>query len=165
MLLSLLQGNLDIDFDGQPDFFWTDLPWFSLNFWFFGGGMFGITGVILTLTGRPFLTTLIAAALTGLTTGSIITTTLRHLKRYTPNSLVTPDDLIGSIGTVELPFDHTQSGRVRLNLKGQQVEYPARTHHSDTLEIGQTVVVVDVQNNFVHVVRTGVDKPKTDLLD
>lgn len=175
MFLSLFQ--LDVDGDGIADLdFRTDidtdtlgfgsaLPFLSLRFWFFGGGMFGITGLILTLTGRPFLTTLIGALLTGITTGWIISATLRHLKRRTPNSLVTPDDLIGCTGTVELPFDRTQPGKVRLTLKGQQVEYPARTPNPTPLELGEPIIVVDVHAQWVEVIPQALDKPETKLLD
>ncbi|MEN9206600.1 MAG: NfeD family protein [Gloeomargarita sp. GMQP_bins_120] len=165
MLLSLWQGDWDVDADGELDLPWGDVPFFSLRFWVFGGGMFGLTGLILTWSGRGFWTTLIGALLTGWTTGWLVTLLLGRLRRHTPNSLITPDDLIGCTGTVELPFDRHQPGRVRLSLKGRQVEYPARTPSDTPLQWGQSIVVVDVQGNFVEVVPQGVDNPESDLLD
>jgi len=181
MLLSLLTGQGDFDsgdigdLDASPDLdsefdtdtvaLWSELPFLSLRFWVFGGGMFGITGLILTLTGKTFFTTLIGALLTGLVTGWSLNWIIRHLKRRTPNSLITPDDLIGATGTVELPCDSEHSGKVRLTLKGQQVEYPARTRHPTPLPWGETVVVVDVHERWVEIMPAGVDKPKTNLLD
>ncbi len=175
MLLSLFHGDgnlsADNDLDFAPDLdtdavsFWSELPLLSLRFWVFGGGMFGITGLILTLTGRPFLTTLAGALVTGLITGWTLTWILRQLKRRTPNSLITPDDLIGATGTIELPCDHTQPGKVRLTLKGQQVEYPARTRNLTPLPLGETIIVVDVQGQWVEVILQGIDKPETNLLD
>ncbi|WP_448380109.1 hypothetical protein [Gloeomargarita sp.] len=172
MLLSLLAGDAEVDsgdLDADPDIdtfpFWSELPFLSLRFWVFGGGMFGITGVVLTLTGKPFLTTLIGALLTGLVTGWSLHWILRHLKRHSPNSLITPDDLIGATGTVELPCDSQHPGKVRLTLKGQQVEYPARTAYPTPLETGQPIVVVDVHPPWVEIVPQGVDNSKTNLLD
>jgi membrane protein implicated in regulation of membrane protease activity len=181
MLLSLLTGqgdfdsgdigdldaspHLDSEFDTDTVAFWSELPFLSLRFWVFGGGMFGITGLILTLTGKPFLTTLIGALLTGLVTGWSLNGILRHLKQRTPNSLITPDDLIGATGTVELPCDPTHPGKVRLTLKGQQVEYPARTRHPTPLALGETIVVVDIHDQWVEIIPQGVDNSETDLLD
>lgn len=163
MLLSLWQGEFDMDADGEPDFTWSDIPFFSLRFWVFGGGMFGLTGLILTWSGRSFWTTFIGALVTGLTTGWLLTLLIRRLRRHTPNSLITPDDLIGCTGTVELPIDPDQPGKVRLSLKGQQVEYPARSR--TPVPWGQTVVVVDVHDQWVEVIPQGVDNPQTNLLD
>jgi len=76
MLLSLLTGQGDFDsgdigdLDASPDLdadldtdtftFWSELPFLSLRFWVFGGGMFGITGLILTATpGIPATPTLL----------------------------------------------------------------------------------------------------------
>ncbi|WAS04410.1 hypothetical protein LQF76_10260 [Gloeomargaritales cyanobacterium VI4D9] len=175
MLLSLLTGqgdfdsgdigDLDADLDTDTFTFWSELPLLSLRFWVFGGGMFGITGLILTLTGKPFFTTFIGALLTGLVTGWSLNWILRHLKQRTPNSLITPDDLIGATGTVELPCDPTHPGKVRLTLKGQQVEYPARTRHPTPLALGETIVVVDIHDQWVEIIPQGVDNSETKLLD
>ncbi|APB33099.1 hypothetical protein GlitD10_0785 [Gloeomargarita lithophora Alchichica-D10] len=175
MLLSLLEGDGDLDFgdvsdlDGTPDLdidahsFWSELPFLNLRFWIFGTGMFGITGLVLSWSGKPFLTILIGALLTGLATGWVITTLLQRLKRRIPNSLITPDDLIGSIGTIELPPHDHSYGKVRLNLKGQQVEYPVRC--PTPLELGQTVIVVETHGHILEVSPQPLDKPQTDLLD
>lgn len=175
MLLSFFSGDLDgdgiPDLDGSPDLdtdstsFLSDLPFLSLRFWVYGGGMFGLTGLILTFTGKPFLTTLIGALLTGVITGWSIAWIFQQLKHRAPNSLITPDDLIGATGTIELPCDPTQPGKVRLTLKGQQVEYPARTRNLTPLPLGETIIVVDVQGQWVEVIPQGIDKPETNLLD
>ena len=173
MILSLVSGDGDLEggdlgeatWDAPATAPWSELPFFSLRFWVFGGGMFGVAGLILTLTGKPFFTTLFGALLTGLATGWILHRLFRHLRQHTPNSLITPDDLIGAIGTVEIPCDPNCPGKVRLTLKGQQVEYPARTRHPTPLPWGETVVVVDVHERWVEIMPAGVDKPKTNLLD
>jgi len=73
-------------------------------------------------------------------------------KRQVINSLVSPQDFLGLPCTVEIPFDAHSRGKIRLYIKGLNLELIARTEESKEFTKGEKVFIVGTENNQVWVV-------------
>ncbi|MDJ0702659.1 MAG: NfeD-like protein [Leptolyngbyaceae cyanobacterium MO_188.B28] len=128
----------------------------TLKFWTFGSCFFGLTGLLLSFL-QPTLSTLgiaIIAFGVGLLCGTSMSGILVFLQRRQADSLVRSADLVGLIGTVEVPFDSTRQGKVRLKLKGSMVDFIAFTNDSQGFGQGDPVWVVGTEKNRLWVVST-----------
>lgn len=178
-------GDHDVDVHGDQDVEWADPqersptpfaarardPWYgflgmvkSLKFWTFGLCFFGLTGLVLShlTVGLPPTLVAIAAVVMGLLCGSLVAGSLRLLRRRQSDSLVRTTDLVGLLGTVELPFDQTSPGKVRLWVKGSMMDLIARTDETQALQVGDRVLVVSTEQNRVWVVRSTGEVNNTD---
>ncbi|UBF27211.1 NfeD-like protein [Kovacikia minuta CCNUW1] len=126
----------------------------SLKFWTFGSCFFGLTGIVLSSLqlGLPPLTIAILAVGMGILCGAGISGALLSLRRQQTDSLVRTTDLVGLIGTVEIPFSKTSRGKVRLQVKGSQLNLMAYTDESSELLAGDPVLVVGTEQNRLWVV-------------
>ncbi len=126
----------------------------SFKFWTFGLCFFGLTGLVLShlrVSLSPLVVVVIAVAM-GLLAGTAMSSILLSLRRRHADSLIRSDDLIGLTGTVEIPFDATSRGKVRLEVKGTSRDFVAMTDHPSLLDFGVSVMVVGTKNNRVWVV-------------
>jgi hypothetical protein len=126
----------------------------SFKFWTFGLCFFGLTGLVLShlrVSLSPLLVVLIAIAM-GLLAGTAMSSILLSLRRQHADSLIRSEDLVGLIGTVEIPFDAMTRGKVRLEVKGTSRDFVAMTDHPSLLVYGTSVMVVGTKNNQVWVV-------------
>ena len=75
-------------------------------------------------------------------------------RRQKVDSLVSTNNLIGLYGTVEVPFDRTCKGKVRVNIPGQgsMVDYVACTDDSKSFQPGDRVFIVQVKRNQLWVI-------------
>ncbi|GAB1543727.1 hypothetical protein NUACC21_64030 [Scytonema sp. NUACC21] len=73
-------------------------------------------------------------------------------RRQIVDSLVRLDNVVGSFGTVEVPFNHNSPGKVRINIKGSLVDFVALTDENQQFNQGDRVVVVAIKGNKVCVV-------------
>ncbi|PSO50527.1 MAG: hypothetical protein BRC33_02870 [Cyanobacteria bacterium SW_9_44_58] len=130
------------------------LPFFSFKFWTFGICFFGVTGLALTWLEPNLGDGVIAliAALMGLLIGTAMAWLLRALGGNYTNSMASTDDLIGVIGTVEIPFDQNRRGKVQLSIKGSTVGFSAMTEQETEFQPGEEVLVVSYQDNKLWVV-------------
>ncbi|MGK7909241.1 MAG: NfeD family protein [Synechococcus sp.] len=130
------------------------IPFASLRFWTFGACFFGLTGLLLTVF-APTLSSstraLIAIAF-GVTSATVMTGILRMLRRRPANSLIRTSDLIGKVGIVEVPFDATSPGKIRLSLRNVNVAFLACTDDPTPLNTDDRVVVIREQDNRLWVV-------------
>jgi len=126
----------------------------SLKFWTFGLCFFGLTGLVLTRLGVNPLGVAIAAVGMGLVCGAGMAWTLRVLRRRQADSLVKTADLAGLEGTVEIPFDASVRGKIRLRVKGSMVDLIAYTNHPKPLERGDRVLVIGTEGDRLWVVPT-----------
>ncbi|NJL03302.1 MAG: NfeD-like protein [Spirulinaceae cyanobacterium SM2_1_0] len=130
------------------------LPFLSVKFWSFGSCFFGLTGLLLTLL-VPALSSgaiRIIAAAVGIGVGSVVAWILSALRWRQVNSLVESRDFVGLRGTVELPFDASNRGKVRLLVKGSAIELPARTEEQKSFNTGEAIVVIGIGDRGVWVV-------------
>jgi membrane protein implicated in regulation of membrane protease activity len=160
-----LDGDIDLSPDVDTDIEFADpgkassrsrFAWLgmlkSVKFWTFGSCFFGLTGTVLSrLAVQPILT-LILAVLMGLVCGSAIALTLRSLYRRQVNSLVKTTDLVGLLGTVEVPLSASSRGKVRLQVKGTVIDFIASTTEGREFRPGEPVLVVGMEQNNLWVV-------------
>ncbi|MEM7594270.1 MAG: NfeD family protein [Cyanobacteria bacterium P01_A01_bin.83] len=74
-------------------------------------------------------------------------------RREVIDSLMKPADLIGLCGTVELPFDCDSRGKVRVNVKGSMVDLIAITDDSSRFQVGDRVLIIQMEDKKVWVTR------------
>ena len=74
-------------------------------------------------------------------------------RREVIDSLMKPQDLIGLCAVVELPFDAESRGKVRVNVRGSMVDLAALTDDRQGFQIGDRVLIIQMQNNKVWVTR------------
>jgi membrane protein implicated in regulation of membrane protease activity len=73
-------------------------------------------------------------------------------RRQVVDSLVRTNHVVGRSGTVEIPFDSSTQGKVRVNVKGSLVDFVAFTDESREFSTGDRVFVVATKGNKVWVV-------------
>ncbi|MDJ0572752.1 MAG: NfeD family protein [Pleurocapsa sp. MO_192.B19] len=74
-------------------------------------------------------------------------------RRQIIDSLMKPEDLVGLCAIVELPFDANSKGKVRVDVKGSMVDLIALTDDRQGFQVGDRVLIIQMQNNKVWVVR------------
>ncbi|NCJ07052.1 NfeD-like protein [Synechococcales cyanobacterium C] len=137
---------------------WRTLPLVGLltsfKFWTFGSCFFGLTGVLLSQRQPPLESTqvLTLAIIMGLFLGILAAAVLRALGQRQVDSLLHDDELLGAMGTVEIPFDAQSRGKVRLAVKGATLDMIAFTRDPAPLNVGDRVLVVDLARGGVWVI-------------
>ncbi|NJL36656.1 MAG: NfeD-like protein [Leptolyngbyaceae cyanobacterium RM2_2_4] len=130
------------------------LPILKLRFWTFGSCFFGLTGLLLSRI-QPVLPSSLVLGLAiaiGIICGTAIVWALHSLRQQEADSLVRSGDLAGLSGIVEIPFDSSSRGKVRVNAKGMMIDFTASTQEAVTLVKGERVVIVGVEGNRIWVV-------------
>src|SRR5262245_48769693 len=146
-------ADADADGDGVPD--GEAGPWTfvgSVRFWMFALLAFGLVGTLLTVFGfaGSILTAVIAIPF-GLASGVFAKTVIKRLGERTPSSHGGAGEVVGQIGRVIVPLDENARGKVRVDVKGFQVDYIARA--TEPIDEGETVVVEDFEEGQVVVSR------------
>lgn len=122
----------------------------SIRFWTFALMAFGIAGTIQHyLFDSDTLTTLVSSVVLGFGSGALAAWVFRAVAASSTTSGTLSDDLVGQVGRVMLPCSPGQQGKVRLEVKGQLIEYLATA--DDALAVGNAVMVEEVRGNVVHV--------------
>lgn len=125
----------------------------SLRFWTFGLSAFGLSGALLhylRLLDRgvvPFV-----AIGMGLTCGLVASWTFRALARASTSSGAQSEDALGQVGRVLVPLGKGNRGKVRIELRGQHIDYLATTDDSE-LEADSLVIIEEVRDGEVQVSR------------
>lgn len=78
-------------------------------------------------------------------------------RREVIDSLMKPEDLVGLCGVVELPFDMGSKGKIRVDVKGSMVDLMALTDDSQGFQVGDRVLIIQMQNNKVWVTRLNIE--------
>ena len=101
----------------------------------------------------PILLVAGISIIVGILCGILIVLLLQiRRKRQVVDSLVRPNHVVGLFGTVEIPFDQTSQGKVRVNVKGSMVDFIAFTDEEQRFTEGDKVFVVGMKRNKVWVV-------------
>ncbi len=128
---------------------------FTIRALFLFAAFFGLTGVLLSLanTGEPM--TAILAGLTGAIIGLGGNYIIKSIGYAHVSSNVTALDMKGRTGTVIIPFDSNDQGKISLISKGQRLQLVARAFEEadETFEPGDEVVVVRVDGRVAEVVK------------
>ncbi|MBM0740046.1 DUF1449 family protein [Phormidium sp. CLA17] len=128
----------------------------SLKFWTFGICFFGLTGLVLSNLSVPLPAAVVAisSVMMGILCGGLVSGSLRALRHQQADSLVRSADLVGIAGTVEVPFNATSRGKVRLKIKGSILDVIAYTDEAKEFHSGEQVFVVGTDQNRLWVVST-----------
>jgi membrane protein implicated in regulation of membrane protease activity len=109
------------------------------------------------------LKVVIASILIGITCGILIAILIKTFRRKQEvDSLIRPNNIVGLFGRVEIPFDRNSRGKVRVKLKGSQVDFIALTDRPVTLNKGDTVFIVEIKDSRIWVVPTSYLDPSYD---
>jgi hypothetical protein len=150
LVASFLLGGKDTDHggggghghgDSAPGFGWA--PFSSLRFWVFlftfGGGV----GLALDALGSSTLEASIGALAVGWLSGALAVTVVRKLSAASESSHVLGSELIGGNGTLVLPVGTDKPGKVRIDVKGRQVDFVANLiEPGPELATGTQVMIV-----------------------
>jgi hypothetical protein len=132
------------------------LSFFSLRSIVFFMAFFGATGLILRGIGTNPAGTAVAAAGVGLFASAVNTALINYVKRTGVSSAVRDHQIAGSAAKVVLPISNDRKGRVAIDVAGQRlylVATPFAEKADDTFEVGESVVVVEVERGSAKVAR------------
>lgn len=139
-------ADADSDAVGAADAILSWLPVSSMRFWTFFLAFFGLTGSILT--GFDMLSSSlgigIIAGMVGYVSGFTVVRALRNLRATSTDSSVSEQDYLGATGVVMIGVHRGALGKVRLALKGRDVELLAETEDELPLVAKQPVMVYAV---------------------
>ncbi|ACK69400.1 conserved hypothetical protein [Gloeothece citriformis PCC 7424] len=68
------------------------------------------------------------------------------------NSLVKLNQIVGTIGKVQIPFDQNSKGKVRVKVKGSLIDLVAVTNFPAQFQLGEDVLIIEFKENKVWVV-------------
>jgi membrane protein implicated in regulation of membrane protease activity len=127
----------------------------AMRFWSFGFLAFGLSGSLLHYLGLLGRGSALAVALaTGLASGLLASWSVRRLELAQSSSGAETSDLVGQLGRVLVPLSKASRGKVRVELKGQTLDFIASTD-DDALEAGAPVLVEELRGSALHVSRAG----------
>lgn len=131
--------------DGIHDGPW--IPFLSLRFWTYFIGIFGLTGLLLTLTRQSVepATALLAAG-TGFCSGLVAAALVRWLSTHEADSTARDSDLLGLRAKVTVSIRDQQIGRIRTTVKGELLDILATAEEPKALPEGSEVVIVGMEN-------------------
>lgn len=155
-------ADLDVDHDGDADvgghgdFSGLLLSVLSLRFWTFFFAFFGMTGLALDLLGlveNEWVTLALALGM-GFGTGAGAMTIIRKLSADTSGKAVESSDYIGKTARVIVPFEGESVGKVRVSLKGNQIDLLASSvEDEDSFTGREEVLIVEMDGPKAKVAR------------
>ncbi len=142
--------DMDHDVDHGHDGGHGDGPWllfFSLRFWTYLIGVFGIAGALLTLfsDSKEPMTALLSGG-AGLISGLIASSIVQLIRRSEADSTARDNDFLGLRAQVTVPIREQQMGRIRATVKGERIDVLAVTEEPLALPEGSEVVIVGMEN-------------------
>lgn len=128
------------------------IPFFSLRFWTYLSGIFGLSGVLLTvMTDSKEPTTAALSGGAGLVGGLIAASLVRWLQTHEADSTARERDFLGVRAKVTVGIRNQQLGRVRATVKGEIIEVLARSENQLALPEGAEVVIVGMEGGHATV--------------
>jgi len=123
----------------------------SLRFYTFALLAFGMVGTLLFyLRLSSSVVTLVAALVMGLASGFVASWVFQSLKRSAVSSAAGEDDAVGQVGKVLVPCERGGHAKVRVELRGQSIDFLATTD-DEALTDGELVLVEQVEGGTLHV--------------
>ena len=127
------------------------LPFLSMRFWTYAVGSFGLTGSVLVALDQPFLFHLPLSLALGLGIGWSAAWAFHALQRNVVDSSSHAHQLRGAEGVVLLPIGPEKTGKVRLEVKEQDIDLSATCREPRTLQPGERILVVSAAGGKVEV--------------
>jgi membrane protein implicated in regulation of membrane protease activity len=143
-------GDGDGDGHGDADHgaFLTNL--FSLRFWTYALGAFGMSGTALSLLHLKPAVHVPVSVVLGAVVGAGVAALFRQLGRGAATGPASTEAFLGSEGEVVLPLLPDGLGKIRVHVGEQDVELPARGG-SERIELRERVVVVRFREGIAEV--------------
>ena len=141
-------GHGDGHGDADHGAFLTNL--FSLRFWTYALGAFGMAGTALYLIGVGAAVHVPASLVLGFVVGAGVAALFRQLGSGTATGPASTEAFLGSEAEVVLPLLPDGLGKIRLHIGEQDLELPARTG-GPAIEIRERVVVVRFRDGVAEV--------------
>lgn len=91
--------------------------------------------------------------------GTLATTLMNVARRMSSDSSTRTQDLLGVEGKVTVPVHGLTEGKVRVNLRGDSIDFLALSNDNRSIESGESVVIVAVENDRLRVI------PRADILE
>ena len=102
---------------------------------------------------NPILIIACISVAVGLICGVLVVWLIYIQRRHREvDSLVRTNHVVGRFGTVEIPFDCSSQGKVRVNVKGSLIDFIAFTDDNQEFSTSDRVLVVGMKGNKVWVV-------------
>jgi membrane protein implicated in regulation of membrane protease activity len=125
----------------------------STRFWIFAALGFGLSGSIIHVFALAgVIATAVIAGGAGLVSGLFATLAFRAVRRGSISTTSAASDAVGQLGKVLVAVTPGRVGQVRLELRGQSVDFLATTD-DDELARGERVLVEEVRGTVLHVTR------------
>lgn len=128
----------------------------SVRFWTFFLPFFGLAGLLLRGFGLIENNVVVALAATGLGlfAGSFATWLVRVMRADSSDSAAKTRDLVGKTGRLLVGFEKGGTGKIRLDVKGAQLDLPCVGVDDESIESRDEVIVVEVEPSRVKVAKT-----------
>jgi len=137
----------DAGHDEGPLFFLA-----SIRFWAFALLAFGLVGSLLLYLGfAGKVSSAIIAGVAGVASGGVAASVLKRLQGHGTSSVADSGEVIGRVGRVIVPPSAEARGKVRVSVRGHDVDYVARS--TDALEADEAVLVEECEDGEVRVSR------------
>jgi uncharacterized membrane protein (GlpM family) len=102
---------------------------------------------------EQLLTLAIVVIVLGVLLGTVVVLLISWQRRkQVVSSLPSLPQLVGLIATVEVPFDRTDRGKVRVNAKGAIIDVVAYTDEASGFQAGDRVLITEARGDRVWVV-------------
>jgi membrane protein implicated in regulation of membrane protease activity len=126
---------------------------FSFRTLVFVSAFFGITGLVLPLTGAGDVTTFVSAVAVGGVAGFVNDRLIRYVKRTSGGISDRTANLAGRSGRVSLPVSTGRRGQVIVEVEGHTMKLVAEPFGNNDFEFdqGDRVVVVEVDHGVARV--------------
>ncbi len=148
-----LDIDMDADVDSSPDFSSTGLHFLGALFSFrsivFFAAFFGLAGLLLTWLDAGTVLAIVLAAGIGLFAAVLNVKLMQYLKRTSVSSQLRDRRIAGNSAKVTVPISGSRRGKVSVDVNGQRlylVASPYSDRHGQEFEVGDTVVIVEVNN-------------------
>ncbi len=143
-------GDADHHGDGESAMW---LPFLSLRFWTYGLMVFGLCGWLLTIEGSSLAATVLVISISaGLVMGTGVSLLMRTLKKMQVDSNTKTSDMLGMNGLVTVPIRTNAEGKIRASVKGDLLDFLARSNDDREFSAGEEVVIVAVEGDRVRVI-------------
>ena len=143
-------GDVHAEHDMPSHHEWLGkLPFLSLRFWTWAATFFGLTGLVLSLTGTSATMALLLAVAAGAGIGWGASFVFSKLTKTEVGVLPEASSHIGCEGRLLLPLPPGQRSKVRLRVGGTDVDLVAESDGLQALQAGASVWVVGLRGTHV----------------
>ncbi len=118
---------------------------------------FGLTGLLAGATGAASGIALVLALVIGVVAGGLNSAAFSWLKRNSTSSEVMDHELEGQIAKVSLPVSTEHRGRIIVDIAGAREQMTASPADGSSIDSGQRVVIVKVEQGVAIVAPLGPD--------